>query len=67
MNPVMKPTSRAAIRTGQSAAVALACGVLLAAASDSARAAGCAFERQGDGRVATVIDARSFRKYIQPD
>jgi endonuclease YncB( thermonuclease family) len=33
----------------------------VALASDSAVAAGCAFEVQGEGRVVAVIDARSFR------
>ena len=43
-------------------AAALPCGVLLAATiSDPARAAGCSFEPQGEGRVAGVIDARTFR------
>jgi endonuclease YncB( thermonuclease family) len=38
------------------------CGIMLVAASGSpAGAAGCAFEPQGEGRVAAVIDARSFR------
>ena len=40
----------------------LACSLLLvAAAGRPAIAAGCAFEPQGEGRVAAVIDARSFR------
>ena len=42
------------------AALAL-CGLALVAAADPAIAAGCAFEAQGEGRVATVIDARTFR------
>jgi endonuclease YncB( thermonuclease family) len=38
------------------------CSVLLvAAAANSAIAAGCSFEPQGEGRVSAVIDARSFR------
>jgi endonuclease YncB( thermonuclease family) len=38
------------------------CSVLLvAAAADSAIAAPCSFEPQGEGRVSAVIDARSFR------
>jgi endonuclease YncB( thermonuclease family) len=41
---------------------ALPCGLMLvAAAAPRADAAGCAFEPQGEGRVAAVIDARSFR------
>ena len=40
----------------------LALGVLtLMAATAAARAEGCAFEPQGEGRVAAVIDARTFR------
>src|SRR3954462_5304704 len=35
--------------------------VLLAAASFPAYAAGCSFAPQGEGRVAAVIDARTFR------
>jgi endonuclease YncB( thermonuclease family) len=43
-------------------AVALPCGLLLlAVASNPADAAGCAFAPQGEGRVAAIIDARSFR------
>jgi endonuclease YncB( thermonuclease family) len=34
---------------------------VLMAAAEPADAAGCAFEAQGDGRVAAVIDARTFR------
>jgi endonuclease YncB( thermonuclease family) len=43
---------------GQTALAAIA---LLAGAADPASAAGCAFEPQGEGRVASIIDARSFR------
>jgi len=39
--------------------VAFTCS--MAAAGGQAIAAGCAFEPQGEGRVAAVIDARSFR------
>ncbi|MGY3620096.1 hypothetical protein ACVJGD_006292 [Bradyrhizobium sp. USDA 10063] len=35
--------------------------LILAVVTDSARASGCAFEAQGEGRVASVTDARSFR------
>jgi endonuclease YncB( thermonuclease family) len=34
---------------------------VLLAAADPASAAGCAFEAQGDGHVAAVLDARTFR------
>jgi endonuclease YncB( thermonuclease family) len=37
------------------------CGVLIVAPARPARAAGCAFEAQGEGRVAAVTDARGFR------
>jgi endonuclease YncB( thermonuclease family) len=36
-------------------------GLLLLSAGTSAMSAGCAFEPQGEGRVAAVIDARTFR------
>jgi endonuclease YncB( thermonuclease family) len=35
--------------------------MLVAAATSPADAAGCAFEPQGEGRVAEILDARSFR------
>jgi endonuclease YncB( thermonuclease family) len=35
--------------------------LMLMAATGAARAEGCAFEPQGEGRVAAVIDARTFR------
>jgi endonuclease YncB( thermonuclease family) len=53
----MTPGTTAARRRGGFAAAAL----LAAMAADPAIAAGCAFESQGEGRVAAVIDARSFR------
>ena len=37
------------------------CGIILFAAASPADAAGCAFEPQGEGRVAAVVDRRSFR------
>src|SRR5882757_135010 len=43
-------------------ALASTCGLLLlAAAASPADATGCSFVPQGEGRVAAVIDARSFR------
>ena len=43
-------------------ALASTCGLLLlAAAASPADATGCSFEPQGEGRVAAIIDARSFR------
>jgi endonuclease YncB( thermonuclease family) len=43
------------------AMIALGGIVLLAAATGPVRAAACNFEPQGEGRVAAIIDARSFR------
>jgi endonuclease YncB( thermonuclease family) len=58
----MKPMSRTAMRCAEFVEAALACALLLAACSvGPAIAAGCAFEPQGEGRVAAVIDARTFR------
>jgi len=42
-------------------AVVSTCGLMLAAGTGPADAAGCAFEPQGEGRVVEIIDARSFR------
>jgi endonuclease YncB( thermonuclease family) len=55
MSNVMQPAT-ATHRIGFVAALLLA-----AAAADPASAAGCSFEPQGEGRVAAVIDARTFR------
>jgi endonuclease YncB( thermonuclease family) len=58
----MKPMSRTAVRRAEFAKAALACALLIGAcAVRPAMAAGCAFEPQGEGRVAAVIDARTFR------
>src|SRR5467141_5066155 len=58
----MEPASRAEPRRGGFVAIALPCSLMLvAAAAGPAVAAGCAFEPQGEGRVAAVIDARTFR------
>ena len=57
----MKPMSRTAGLRHRLAAVAAAGGLILVAAVGPAIAAGCSFQPQGDGRVAAVIDARSFR------
>lgn len=55
----MQPVSSARAHCAGFAAAALT-WVLVAAASP-AQAAGCSFAPQGEGRVAAVIDARSFR------
>jgi hypothetical protein len=43
------------------ASVLLCSFALVVATAGPANAAGCAFEGQGEGRVAAVIDARTFR------
>lgn len=43
------------------AAVLFCALVVVAAAADPATAAGCGFEPQGEGRVSTIIDNRTFR------
>ena len=49
------------VRFARRVKMALAATALLAIASDGAAASRCAFEPQGEGRVASIIDARSFR------
>jgi endonuclease YncB( thermonuclease family) len=49
------------LQDARRAKIALGAILLLAAATGPAIAAGCAFEPQGEGRVANVIDARTFR------
>ncbi|MEA2865624.1 MAG: hypothetical protein QOE39_339 [Bradyrhizobium sp.] len=47
---------------GKRRAMIALCGiVLIAATAQPVRAAGCSFEPQGEGRVAAIIDARTFR------
>ena len=57
MRAAAKPSE---LSFAQRATIALGAMVLLASAAPAA-AAGCSFEPQGEGRVAAVIDARSFR------
>ena len=58
----MKPVRRTTGRCGGFVALALTCSLaLVATAVSPAEAAGCSFEPQGAGRVAAVIDARTFR------
>ena len=58
----MTAASATASRCGGSVASALACSLLLAATVPGpSMAAGCSFEPQGEGRVAAIIDARTFR------
>src|ERR1700694_696339 len=59
---LMKPLRRITGRYGLLGAAVAACSLMLAAgATGPAAAAGCSFEPQGEGRVAAVIDARTFR------
>src|SRR5258706_16482437 len=59
---VMKGVTGGARRCGEWAAVVSTCSLMLVvAATGPAAAAGCAFEPQGEGRVAEIIDARTFR------
>jgi endonuclease YncB( thermonuclease family) len=55
------PAMTTKLRYARGAKIALGAILLLAEAVGPADAAGCGFEPQGEGRVATVIDARSFR------
>jgi endonuclease YncB( thermonuclease family) len=58
----MNPVTRTAGHYVGFFAAALTCGLMLVAiAAGPALAAGCMFEPQGEGRVAAVIDARTFR------
>jgi endonuclease YncB( thermonuclease family) len=57
----MNPAIAMAARCDGFFARALLLSFLLVATAGPAIAAGCAFEPQGEGRVAAVIDARSFR------
>ena len=57
----MKGVTGGPRRCGAWIAVLSTCGLMLAAGTAAAGAAGCAFEPQGEGRVVEVIDARSFR------
>jgi endonuclease YncB( thermonuclease family) len=57
----MKPRSRTARRCGAIVVIATCSLMLVPAGVRPADAAACNFEPQGEGRVAAVIDARSFR------
>jgi endonuclease YncB( thermonuclease family) len=56
----MRPLTTTARRRGKFAAAVVTCALMLVAAAPAV-AAGCAFEPQGGGRVAAVIDARTLR------
>ena len=57
----MKSVTRMAMRCDRLFARVLPFGLMFLAGTDPAHAAGCSFEPQGEGRVAAVLDARSFR------
>jgi endonuclease YncB( thermonuclease family) len=56
----MRPVTTTARRRGEFSAAIVTCALVLVAA-EPAVAAGCAFEPQGEGRVAAVIDGRTLR------
>ncbi len=60
---LMKPTATTAALQDWSLQAAVLCAVTFAAAiaRPALAAPACSFEPQGDGRVSTVIDARTFR------
>jgi len=57
----MIPTTRMAARCDEVFALVLPFSLMIIAAATPAVAAGCSFESQGEGRVAEILDARSFR------
>src|SRR6202790_293098 len=57
----MKSVTRMATRCDRLFARVLPFSLMLLAGTDPAHAAGCSFEPQGEGRVAAILDARSFR------
>jgi len=57
----MKPATRMAARSNEFFALVLPFSLMFVAAATPAVAAGCSFESQGEGRVAEILDARSFR------
>jgi endonuclease YncB( thermonuclease family) len=56
----MKPVARIKARSDEYFALVLQVGLMFVALTGSADATGCAFEPQGEGRVAAVIDTRTF-------
>ncbi len=64
MKPKSRPKSKevkGVLRCDRFFALVLPFSLISAASASSAFAAGCSFEVQGEGRVAAVVDARSFR------
>ena len=61
MPPAYRNTPHLVDRIRTTLRAALACAVATGCLDNAARAAPCAFEPQGEGRVAAIIDARSFR------
>ncbi len=60
ITPELQHMRRIAISLSASVAISLLANVLLAVTSP-VHAAGCAFAAQGDGHVAAILDARTFR------
>ena len=61
MPPAYRNNPRLVDRLRTTLLAALACALATMSANSHARAAPCSFDAQGEGRVAAVIDARSFR------
>jgi endonuclease YncB( thermonuclease family) len=61
VNVMRASTITAGFQCARRAKIALGAILLAAATADPAIAAGCAYEPQGEGRVAAIMDARSFR------
>jgi endonuclease YncB( thermonuclease family) len=59
-NLMTRANTRSSSRCREFATIALACGMMQFVAG-GAVAAGCTFPPQGEGRVAAILDARSFR------
>jgi endonuclease YncB( thermonuclease family) len=57
----MKPATTTARRYGGFVAAVTCTLMLVGGAASPADAAGCSFEPQGEGRVAEILDARTFR------
>src|SRR6266700_4057081 len=57
----MKPATGTAVHRGGFFGLVLPFGLIFALSASPAVAGGCGFEPQGEGRVAAVIDGRSFR------
>jgi len=58
---MLSSTTSLHLQCARRAAISLCGIVLVTTAAERVHAAGCSFEPQGEGRVASVIDARTFR------